>query len=128
MAMCASLFGGRSDPVSFFAGVYVQTAKKSSVCCAESKVWGEYYNSVKNYSVMAASISVSEYFCTFVFGSNHPLVACWFAQLCIYLLYNTLATLLSRFEFEMVAGKDPELEMIFTLRSKGGVWVATKPA
>ena len=45
--MCASLFGGRSDPVSFFAGINVQTAKKSSVCCAESKVWREYYNSVK---------------------------------------------------------------------------------
>ena len=39
-----------------------------------------------------------------------------------------LATLLSRFEFEMVAGKEPELEMIFTLRLKGGVWVTTKPA
>ena len=39
-----------------------------------------------------------------------------------------LATLLSRFEFEMVAGKEPELEMIFTLRPKGGVWVTTKPA
>ena len=36
--------------------------------------------------------------------------------------------LLSRFEFEMVAGKEPELEMIFTLRPKGGVWVTTKPA
>ena len=32
-----------------------------------------------------------------------------------------LATLLSRFEFEMSAGKEPELEMIFTLRLKGGV-------
>ena len=39
-----------------------------------------------------------------------------------------LATLLSRFEFETVAGKEPELEMIFTLRPKGGVWVTTKPA
>jgi cytochrome P450 len=39
-----------------------------------------------------------------------------------------LATLLSRFEFEMVAGKKPELEMIFTLRPKSGVWVTTKPA
>ena len=39
-----------------------------------------------------------------------------------------LATLLSRFEFEMVAGKEPELEMVFTLRPKGGVWVRTKPA
>ena len=39
-----------------------------------------------------------------------------------------LATLLSRFEFEMVEGKEPELEMIFTLRPKGGVWVTTKPA
>ena len=39
-----------------------------------------------------------------------------------------LATLLSRFEFEMVAGKEPELEMVFTLRPKGGVWVTTKPA
>lgn len=38
-----------------------------------------------------------------------------------------LASLLSRFEFEMVAGKEPELEMIFTLRPKGGVWVTTKP-
>ena len=39
-----------------------------------------------------------------------------------------LATLLARFEFEMVAGKEPELEMIFTLRPKGGVWVTIKPA
>ena len=39
-----------------------------------------------------------------------------------------LATLLSRFEFQMVAGKEPELEMIFTLRPKDGVWVTTKPA
>ena len=39
-----------------------------------------------------------------------------------------LATLLSRFEFEMVAGKEPELEMVVTLRPKGGVWVTTKPA
>ena len=38
------------------------------------------------------------------------------------------ATLLARFEFEMVAGKEPELEMIFTLRPKGGVWVTIKPA
>ena len=38
------------------------------------------------------------------------------------------ATLLSRFEFEIAAGKDPELEMIFTSRPKGGVWVTTKPA
>jgi len=47
MAMCASLFGGRSDPVSFLAGIYAQTAKKSSVSCPENKVRGEYYNSVK---------------------------------------------------------------------------------
>lgn len=40
----------------------------------------------------------------------------------------TLVTLLSRFEFEMSAGKEPELEMIFTLRLKGGVCVTTKPA
>ena len=33
-----------------------------------------------------------------------------------------LATLLSRFEFQIVAGKEPELEMIFTSRPKGGVW------
>ena len=39
-----------------------------------------------------------------------------------------LATPLSRFEFQMVAGKEPELEMIFTSRPKGGVWVTTKPA
>ena len=39
-----------------------------------------------------------------------------------------LATLLSRFEFEMAAGKESELEMIFTLWLKVGVWVATKPA
>ena len=39
-----------------------------------------------------------------------------------------LASLLSRFEFERVAGKDPQLEMIFTLRPKGGVWVTTKTA
>ena len=39
-----------------------------------------------------------------------------------------LVTLISRFEFEMSAGKEPELEMIFTLRLKGGVWVTTKPA
>jgi len=58
------------------ARIDVQTAKKSSVCCAESKVCREYYNNVKNYSIMAASISSSEYFCTSVFGSNHPLVAC----------------------------------------------------
>jgi cytochrome P450 len=37
-----------------------------------------------------------------------------------------LASLLSRFEFERVAGKDPQLEMIFTLLPKGGVWVTTK--
>ena len=39
-----------------------------------------------------------------------------------------LVTLLSRFGFEMSAGKEPELEMIFALRLKGGVWVTTKPA
>jgi cytochrome P450 len=37
-----------------------------------------------------------------------------------------LASLSSRFEFERVAGKAPQLEMIFTLRPKGGVWVTTK--
>ena len=35
----------------------------------------------------------------------------------------TLVTLLSRFELEMSAGKEPELEMMFTLRLKGGVCV-----
>jgi len=39
-----------------------------------------------------------------------------------------LPSLLSRFECERVAGKAPQLEVIFALRPKGGVWVTTKPA
>jgi len=38
-----------------------------------------------------------------------------------------LATLLSRFEFAPVAGKDPEPVMILTLRPEGGVWMTAKP-
>lgn len=38
-----------------------------------------------------------------------------------------LATLLSRFEFTAVAGKDPEPVMILTLRPQGGVWLTAKP-
>jgi len=38
-----------------------------------------------------------------------------------------LATLLSRFEFSPVAGKDPEPVMILTLRPEGGVWMTAKP-
>ncbi|MBM1633462.1 cytochrome P450 [Sulfitobacter mediterraneus] len=38
-----------------------------------------------------------------------------------------LATLLSRFEFTPVAGKDPEPVMILTLRPEGGVWMTAKP-
>lgn len=37
-----------------------------------------------------------------------------------------LATLLSRFEFTPVAGKDPEPVMILTLRPEGGVWMTAK--
>jgi hypothetical protein len=87
--MCASLFGGRSDPVSFFAGVYAQTAKKSSVCCAESKVRAEYYNSIKNYSVMAFDFfeRVFLHLCIWI---KPPFGYMLFAQLCIDLLCNTL--------------------------------------
>lgn len=38
-----------------------------------------------------------------------------------------LATLLSRFEFTPVAGKDPEPVMILTLRPEGGVWMTARP-
>jgi cytochrome P450 len=39
-----------------------------------------------------------------------------------------LATLLSRFKFTAVAGKDPEPVMILTLRPEGGVWLTAEPA
>jgi cytochrome P450 len=38
-----------------------------------------------------------------------------------------LATLLSRFKFTAVAGKDPEPVMILTLRPEGGVWLTAEP-
>jgi len=39
-----------------------------------------------------------------------------------------LATVLSRFKFTPVAGKDPEPVMILTLRPQGGVWLTAEPA
>ena len=39
-----------------------------------------------------------------------------------------LATLLSRFRFTPVAGKNPEPVMILTLRPEGGVWLTATPA
>ncbi|RKF14724.1 cytochrome P450 [Roseovarius spongiae] len=39
-----------------------------------------------------------------------------------------LATLLSRFRFTPVAGRDPEPVMILTLRPEGGVWLQAEPA
>lgn len=38
-----------------------------------------------------------------------------------------LATLLSRFRFKPVAGRDPEPVMILTLRPEGGVWLTAEP-
>jgi cytochrome P450 len=38
-----------------------------------------------------------------------------------------LATLLSRFKFTAVKGKDPEPVMILTLRPNGGVWLTAEP-
>ncbi len=38
-----------------------------------------------------------------------------------------LATLLARFRFRKVAGKDPEPVMIITLRPQGGVWLEAEP-
>ncbi len=38
-----------------------------------------------------------------------------------------LATLLSRFEFTPVAGREPKPVMILTLRPEGGVWMTAKP-
>jgi len=38
-----------------------------------------------------------------------------------------LATLLSRFRFTPVAGRDPEPVMILTLRPEGGVWLEAEP-
>lgn len=38
-----------------------------------------------------------------------------------------LATLLSRFRFKPVAGRDPEPVMILTLRPQGGVWLTAEP-
>ena len=39
-----------------------------------------------------------------------------------------LATLLSRFRFTRVEGRDPEPVMILTLRPEGGVWLEVEPA
>ena len=38
-----------------------------------------------------------------------------------------LATLLSRFRFKPVLGRDPEPVMILTLRPEGGVWLTAEP-
>lgn len=38
-----------------------------------------------------------------------------------------LATLLSRFEFSAISGRDPKPVMILTLRPEGGVWLTAKP-
>ena len=38
-----------------------------------------------------------------------------------------LATMLSRFKFTPVPGKDPEPVMILTLRPQGGVWLTAEP-
>ena len=38
-----------------------------------------------------------------------------------------LATLLGRFKFTPVLGKDPEPVMILTLRPEGGVWMTAEP-
>ena len=38
-----------------------------------------------------------------------------------------LATLLSRFRFTAVPGRDPEPKMILTLRPEGGVWLEAEP-
>jgi cytochrome P450 len=38
-----------------------------------------------------------------------------------------LATLLGRFKFTPVPGKDPEPVMILTLRPEGGVWMTAEP-
>ncbi|MCP4821056.1 MAG: cytochrome P450, partial [Shimia sp.] len=38
-----------------------------------------------------------------------------------------LATLLARFRFELVAGRDPEPVMILTLRPDTGIWLTAKP-
>ncbi|MEP3686448.1 MAG: cytochrome P450 [Sulfitobacter dubius] len=38
-----------------------------------------------------------------------------------------LATLLGRFKFTLVPGKDPEPVMILTLRPEGGVWMTAEP-
>jgi cytochrome P450 len=39
-----------------------------------------------------------------------------------------LATLLARFRFSQIAGKDPKPVMILTLRPEGGVWLKVDPA
>ena len=38
-----------------------------------------------------------------------------------------LATLLSRFDFALVPGRDPYPRMILTLRPEGGVWLRATP-
>ncbi|MEO0863425.1 MAG: cytochrome P450, partial [Pseudomonadota bacterium] len=39
-----------------------------------------------------------------------------------------LATLVSRFRFKPVPGRDPKPVMILTLRPEGGVWLTAEPA
>jgi len=39
-----------------------------------------------------------------------------------------LATLLSRFRFHAVPGREPRPVMILTLRPEGGVWLEVEPA
>jgi cytochrome P450 len=38
-----------------------------------------------------------------------------------------LATLVSRFRFERIPGRDPEPVLILTLRPEGGVWLRVTP-
>ena len=38
-----------------------------------------------------------------------------------------LATLLARFRFDPVEGRDPKPVMILTLRPEGGVWLQARP-
>ena len=39
-----------------------------------------------------------------------------------------LATLLARFRFAPIPGRDPKPVMILTLRPEGGVWLSVQPA
>ena len=58
---------------------------------------------------------------------NGPRV-CIGAQFALQEAVIILSTLLSRFQFSPVAGRDPKPEMVLTLRPKGGVWLHAKPA